>query len=251
MPAESVDLVLTDPPYFAMVQYSELMDFCYTWLRQLFPDAPFFITESSKSDSEVTGNQTQGRALSGFAEGLSGVYQAATAALKPGGPFAFTYHHNDLTSYAAIVLACLDSGLLPMTTLPCPSEMRGSVHISKSNSSRVDTVFVMRKPPAPMPAEAAESIDILVDVEVQHLLDAELKVTDGDRRCLRYGLIAEAAMRRLAANWDKQLAIEERLEKAAKLLVELDARTDLTAEGRGIQSEEIVAKRRSVVEPAA
>ena len=32
---ESLDAVFTDPPYFGNVQYGELMDFCYVWLRQL------------------------------------------------------------------------------------------------------------------------------------------------------------------------------------------------------------------------
>ena len=31
----SLDAVFTDPPYFGNVQYGELMDFCYVWLRQL------------------------------------------------------------------------------------------------------------------------------------------------------------------------------------------------------------------------
>ncbi len=35
LPPNSLDAVLTDPPYFANVQYSELMDFCYHWLRRL------------------------------------------------------------------------------------------------------------------------------------------------------------------------------------------------------------------------
>jgi hypothetical protein len=228
----TVDFVLTDPPYYAMVQYSELMDFCYAWLRKLVPKTPFFRTSSAKSDSEVTGNQTQGRTLSGFAERLSEVYSAAAKALKPGGPFVFTYHHNSLDSYAAIVVACLDSELVPITTLPCPSEMRGSIHISNTGSSRVDTVFVLRKPPAATPAEAVAALDDLVDEELQHLLDADLVVTDGDRRCLRFGLMAEAAMRRLAPGWDREASIEMRIERATTVLRQLDEVEYPTADGR-------------------
>ena len=33
--AGSLDAVLTDPPYFGNVQYAELMDFCFAWLRKL------------------------------------------------------------------------------------------------------------------------------------------------------------------------------------------------------------------------
>ena len=31
----SLDAVFTDPPYFGNVQYAELMDFCFAWLRSL------------------------------------------------------------------------------------------------------------------------------------------------------------------------------------------------------------------------
>src|SRR5690606_35156265 len=34
----SLDAVFTDPPYFGNVQYGELMDFCYVWLRRLVGD---------------------------------------------------------------------------------------------------------------------------------------------------------------------------------------------------------------------
>ena len=35
VPPGSLDAVITDPPYFANIQYAELMDFCYVWLRRL------------------------------------------------------------------------------------------------------------------------------------------------------------------------------------------------------------------------
>ena len=35
LPPASLDAVFTDPPDFGNVQYGELMDFCYVWLRRL------------------------------------------------------------------------------------------------------------------------------------------------------------------------------------------------------------------------
>lgn len=221
LPADSVDLVLTDPPYFANVQYSELMDFCYAWLRRLVPDAPFFASNSSGSDAEVTGNTTAGRDLAAFAAGLSDVYRAAAHALKPGHLFAFTYHHNDLRSYAAVITAILDAGLVPVTTIACPSEMRASIHISNTGSSRVDTVFVLRKPPAVVPGVRDVPLGERLAQHVRPLLDAGLAVGQGDRRCITYGLLAEQALRRLAPDWDAGVEISERLVRAEATLIEL------------------------------
>jgi hypothetical protein len=73
LPAHSLDAVLTDPPYFGNVQYGELMDFCYVWLRRLAGTAAEgFDRESTRSHEELTGNFTQARDLTHFADGLSG-----------------------------------------------------------------------------------------------------------------------------------------------------------------------------------
>jgi putative DNA methylase len=221
MPEATVDMVLTDPPYFANVQYSELMDFCYAWLRKLMPDVPFFARETSKSDNEVTGNVTGGRGIDAFAQRLSDVYRAATHALRPGSPFVFTYHHNDLHSYAALIVAVLDAGLVPITTIVCPSEMRGSIHINSADSSRVDTVFVLRKPPTPVVGDLGLPIHERLTAHVANLVSADLKVTNGDRRCIRHGLLAEDTMRALAKNWDPTAPIEARMATARSKLVEL------------------------------
>lgn len=220
MPPESVDMVLTDPPYFANVQYSELMDFLYAWLRRLMPETEFFETHSSRSEHEVTGNVTGGVGIDDFAAGLSEVYRAATKALKPGGPFAFTYHHNDLSSYAALIVAALDSELAPTCTLVCPSEMRGSIHINSSDSSRVDTVFVFRKPPIEVVDDSSIPVMDRLTHHAENLEAAGLQVSNGDRRCIEHGLIAEEAIRALAPTWDKNLPIHERMDLARAALEE-------------------------------
>ena len=58
----SLDAVFTDPPYFGNVQYGELMDFCYAWLRRLIGDAAEgFDRPSTRSPQELTGNVTEER----------------------------------------------------------------------------------------------------------------------------------------------------------------------------------------------
>ena len=109
---DSLDAIFTDPPYFGNVQYAELMDFCYVWLRKLVGDrCAAFQTTSTRNNAELTGNATAKRGIEHFAEGLSRVLQTGARALKPGAPLAFTYHHNALSAYYAIGVAVLDSGL--------------------------------------------------------------------------------------------------------------------------------------------
>ena len=145
LPNASLDAVFTDPPYFGNVQYAELMDFCYVWLRRLVGEkVEAFERESTRNPQELTGNEDMGRGLEHFTQGLSSVFQRMAVALKPGSPLAFTYHHNDLNAYSPVAVAILDAGLTCSASLPCPAEMGASIHINGTGSSIIDTVFVCR-----------------------------------------------------------------------------------------------------------
>lgn len=139
------DAVFTDPPYFGNVQYAELMDFCYVWLRKLVGDSiPEFRNATTRHQNELTGNVNMGRGLDHFTEGISRTLQHAVVKLKPGSPLAFTYHHNQLEAYIPLAVAILDARLVCLASLPCPAEMGASIHINGTGSSIVDTVLVCR-----------------------------------------------------------------------------------------------------------
>ncbi len=214
-PPASLDAVLTDPPYFSNVQYAELMDFCYVWLRRLVKGSErTFAASSTRSGDELTGNATMERGLGHFTEGLSQVYRHMARALKPGRPLAFTYHHNDLTAYYPVAVAVLDAGLDCTAALPCPAEMTGSIHISGTASSVVDTVFVCRAAgactPEPAPATPAAAAE-LVRRDCRLLREGGVEPTTGDIRCILYGHLVRLAVRHLRATWDDAAPVETRL----------------------------------------
>lgn len=208
VPDGSLDAVLTDPPYFGMVQYGELMEFCYVWLRRLMGhDFAGMERATARHHDELTGNDTQGRDLAHFTEGLATVYANAARALKPGAPLAFTYHHNKLEAYAAIGVAILDAGLTCSAAIPCPAEMGGSIHIAGTGSSVVDTVFVCRATGTTAQSglfEDAAGLTPIIAKDVADLRAAGLKVSDGDVRCVVFGHLARMAIWNLrCAGWDK------------------------------------------------
>ncbi len=208
----TVDAVFTDPPYYGNVQYAELMDFCYVWLRKLVDD-PAFKHHTTRDRQELTGNVTMERGLDHFTEGLSIVFQKMAKALKPGHPLAFTYHHNTLEAYYPIAVAMLDSGLVCSASLPCPAEMGASIHISGTGSSIVDTVFVCRSTgsvPAQWLAKTAGALADLVIDDVSKLREAGLKETRGDVRCIIYGHLIRLAVWDLRHGWDKTKPTKEK-----------------------------------------
>ncbi len=89
----SLDAVFTDPPYYGNVQYGELMEFCYVWLRKLMgKEFRGLEHKSARHADELTGNDTADRDLVHFTEGLATVYTRMARALKTGAPLVFPRH---------------------------------------------------------------------------------------------------------------------------------------------------------------
>lgn len=214
--AQSLDGVFTDPPYFGMVQYGELMQFCYVWLRQLMgQECPGLELESTRHANELTGNETAERGIEHFAEGLAAVYQRMATALKPGAPLAFTYHHNQQTAYLAAAMGILDAGLTCTASLPCPAEMGGSIHIHGTASSIVDTVFVCRDRGEMLRAwlfDNAEELAHLMAHELEEMQHAGMKPTTGDTRCIAFGHLTRMAIWRLHPGWEANRPTRDKLE---------------------------------------
>ena len=219
IPAGSLDAVFTDPPYFGNVQYGELMDFCYAWLRQLVgKEAEGFDRASTRSPSELTGNVTEERGLAEFATGLAAVYANVARALKPGAPLAFTFHHNKLAAYRAVGVSILDAGLTCTQAIPCPAEMGGSIHIHGTGSSIVDTVFVCRDLAEHQKAIPFDHLEALIRGELSQLEAAGMRPTHGDIRCIIYGHLTRLAILMLYPEWDDEAAIPEKLSLFGRVL---------------------------------
>jgi adenine-specific DNA methylase len=61
IPDNSVDAIVTDPPYYSTIQYAELADFFYVWMKRtlgdIFPD--LFYSELTDKDREAVANPSR------------------------------------------------------------------------------------------------------------------------------------------------------------------------------------------------
>ena len=215
---ESLDAVFTDPPYFDNVQYAELMDFCFVWLRKLLGhEVDQFERSTTRTQRELTGNDTLGRDLLDFTTGLSAVFSKMGSALKKGRPLSFTYHHNDPLAYAPLVVALLDAGLTCTAVLPAPAEMTASLHIAGTKSSILDSIFVCRHRSWTQRRHTLDGgwkrlVADRVAEDAAKMAVAGYTCTEGDIQCLRAGHIAGDAVRALGGpKWKTSGEIEERL----------------------------------------
>lgn len=214
-PTSSLDAVFTDPPYFGNVQYAELMDFCYVWLRRLVGnEVEAFANPSTRHPKELTVNEDMGRGMEHFAEGMSRVFQRVASALKPGAALVFTYHHNNLAAYVPLAVSILDAGMTCSASFPCPAEMSASIHIKGTESSIVDTVFVCRstgRVPRGWIVDSKGGLAELVKADSARLQAGRVKPTPGDLRCITFGHLVRLAVWNLRVGWDKDADLAQRL----------------------------------------
>jgi len=130
IPNESVDAIVTDPPYYDNIMYSELSDFFYVWLRlglkERYPDV--FGPPFSRKDREILVNKTQGKGEEFYIEGLARVFREAYRVLKENGIMAFVFQHKKTEAWSAVLKALLRSGFYVLAVYPThgetPSGMR-------------------------------------------------------------------------------------------------------------------------------
>jgi hypothetical protein len=157
-------------------------------------------------------------------------------ALKAGAPFAFTYHHNDISAYFPVAIAILDAGLFCSKVLPCPAEMGASIHIKGTASSTVDSIFVCRRQDGAIPKP--DDIARTLRSDMQALEAGGLKPTLGDTRCVAYGHIIRATVNALAATWSPRSPAENKLETLSRWFVEFGGQVavhEFTGERRSHQ----------------
>lgn len=148
LPAKSVDAVITDPPYFDNVQYSELADFFYVWLRIGLKDSyAWFEPELSSRPQEIVKNEKQGKTIEYFNERLLEVFKECHRVLKDSGVLVFTFHHNKTWAWKGIAQILLEANFYVSASPIVRSEGKSGFHSSKGNI-RYDCIFVCRKRPS-------------------------------------------------------------------------------------------------------
>jgi len=141
LPDRSVDVVLTDPPFFDNVHYSQLADFFHVWQRHILGQDGTRITVTTRSDREV-----QNASEDDFTDRLASVWKETCRVLKDDGLLAFTYHHSRPEGWRCVLQALMQAGFGITAAHPIKAEM--SVAMPKQQAKEpidLDIILVCRK----------------------------------------------------------------------------------------------------------
>ncbi len=138
---KSVDAVLTDPPFFDNVHYSQLADFFHVWQRHILGADGDRKAGTTRSPREV-----QSANAEIFEERLGAVLAEAHRVLKDEGILAFTYHHSRSEGWRSVLGALMTAGFRVTAAHPVKAEM--SVAMPKRQAREpidLDIIMVCRK----------------------------------------------------------------------------------------------------------
>ena len=156
---ESVDFVVTDPPYYDNVQYGDLAAFFRVWLERMAPE-----TEASafwSYDMRQAAVDSSDNGSDQYMAVLSGIFSECRRVMKPEGRLIFTYHHWKPRGWSSLTMALRRAGFVLLNRYVVHSENPISVHINNLRSLTHDAILVLAardSVPAP-PWERPKEID--------------------------------------------------------------------------------------------
>lgn len=141
VPDNSVDYVVTDPPYYDSVQYSDLSNFFRVWLRLLLPNEADWTYERDAS-AVFEGRD---HATGGYAEALTQIWNECARVLKgQSGRLIFTFHHWRPEAWAELTISLKRTRFVLINRYVVFSENPISVHIRNLKALKHDAILVLK-----------------------------------------------------------------------------------------------------------
>jgi putative DNA methylase len=179
LPDASVDAVITDPPYFDFVHYSELSDFFFAWLSPALKSRYAWFNRADSSDE----GEVQDKASRIFARQLSLVFSECQRVMKDDGLLAFSFHHSRAEGWAAIYEAITSAKLSVVASYPVHAEFRVSNPKSAAKDPiSLDAILVCKKHQTIEKSQyCEETIHLQTNAFVKKLEAAGMSISAGDR----------------------------------------------------------------------
>ena len=152
----SVDAIITDPPYYATIQYAELSDFFYVWqsrvLGDIFPN--LYLTELTDKDREAVANPSRFRNMGTSPNELANQdYEAKMAltfaehyrVLRDDGVMTVQFNHKESSAWDVLAKSLIDAGFEITASWAVSTENPQNLHQRNKKSISSTILLVCRK----------------------------------------------------------------------------------------------------------
>ena len=156
----SVAAVVMDPPYYDNVQYAELSDFFYVWLKRtaghLYPE--FFDTDLADKASEAVANparfvefdkkNAKALARQDYEAKMTNIFAEAHRVLRDDGVLTVMFNHKKVEAWDALGRSLIEGGFEILTSWPVHTESEHTLHQAKKAAAASTIVLTCRKRPS-------------------------------------------------------------------------------------------------------
>jgi len=139
-PDDSVDLFVTDPPYYNAVPYADISDFFYVWLIRTIGDVfpELFSSPLTPKDAEIC--EMAGwdpvryphKDKAFFERRMQGACERAREFLRPDGLAVIVFAHKSTSGWEAMLRAVIDAGWTITASWPIDTEMASRLRAQRS-----------------------------------------------------------------------------------------------------------------------
>jgi len=156
IPDEKIDNITLDPPYYDNVQYAELSDFFYVWLKRsighIYPE--FFRDELTNKDDEAVANPARFASMGknkkvlaeqDYENKMTAAFREMYRVLRPDGSLTVMFTHKKVEAWDTLASALIAAGFVIKASWPVHTEFEHSTHQAKKNAAASTILLVCRK----------------------------------------------------------------------------------------------------------
>lgn len=158
----SITAIVVDPPYADNVQYSELADFFYVWLKRTQGhrrpewfstylcdhDQEAVVNISRHRDDESRTKDAKKKANEFYQNLMMECFRESRRILRDDGVLTVMFTHKKQEAWEALFDSLIKAGFLITATWPVKTESEHSLHQARKNAAQSTVLLVARKRPA-------------------------------------------------------------------------------------------------------
>ena len=221
LPSASVDAIIFDPPYHNNVNYAELSDFFYVWLKRtagyvlddslMSPHLTDKVNEAIASparfreQAQGSGKSASALATRDYENKMAEIFRECRRVIKPDGIMTVMFTHKSTDAWDALTVALIESGFGITRTWPVKTEAESAMNIMDRAAAR-STILLVCRPrtdnPTPEPWHIVESrIAHAVRADIPTLQDYGLSPVD------QYLAAFGPALQVISEHWGTERAV--------------------------------------------
>jgi adenine-specific DNA methylase len=149
--SRSMDVIVTDPPYFDAIAYGDLSDYFYVWFKRtlgrVLPDV--LVTPLTPKGEEATAlkhrhGQSAEKADAHFEGKLAEAFRESLRVMKPGGVISIMFAHQSTKAWAALIESLFGAGLAVNASWPIDTER--TMALKKDMAALATSITVTCRP---------------------------------------------------------------------------------------------------------